>query len=253
MQRHRKYLGAAAVCAALLLSACGTSGGSDSSKDTTTTKPKTTTSTTTAEKTTTTAATNGDAEARAKTVDLTVSDFPDGWTATPTTADDSASPMDACDPSFADDSDQLAKFDTDTFVVGSFDQADGTQFGAETVIFTDADAASAAIAPFKDPTVVTCIDKALQKTLTNNGELKAEGSLADDSDLDLGTDDLAGLSGTYKLTAADGTTVNATVAMLVMTTGDVGTQITIVSLGDSLDASTLKAPIEKLATLQGKA
>ena len=37
-----------------------------------------------------------------------------------------------------------------------------------------------------------------------------------------------------------------TVAVLAMSTGDVGTMVTILSLGDSLDPSSLQVPIETL-------
>ena len=136
MHRTQRTLAAAAALSlALLVSACGTSGGSDAGgkddgKDTTTT-----------EATSTTASADDGAQARADSVDLEESDFPDGWTSSPASADDEDSPMKACDPSFSDEDAKLAKHSTDDFTTGSLDDADGSVFSAETVVFADADTA----------------------------------------------------------------------------------------------------------------
>ena len=251
----RTLMGAVAVSVALLVSACGASGGSeDASADqkTTTTKAEATTTTTTAaeETTTTEAAVDDDAQARADSVDLTTSDFPDGWTATAPSEDDQDSPLKDCDPSFSDDDAKLAKHSTDDFSLGSLDEADGTQFAAETVVFVDAGTADAAVEVLNDADVVACLDEALQELLATSTGLEIEGALEDDDIGEIGTDNQAGVSATYVLTADDGSTVNATVALLAMSTGDVGTMVTILSLGDSLDPTTLGGPIQALADLQ---
>lgn len=156
---HRTLLGAAAVSLLLVVSACGTSGGSD---DAGTDDPTTTaageadeTTTTAADDPTTTAADDDeadpDAQARADSVDLTLSDFPDGWEATPPTDPDAESPLNDCDPALGDRSTQLARHATDDFSSGSFDAGDGTQVTARTVVFEDEAAAEAAMAPFSDP------------------------------------------------------------------------------------------------------
>ncbi|MFN8017200.1 MAG: hypothetical protein U0P45_03660 [Acidimicrobiales bacterium] len=242
----RTALGAA-VAASLLLAACGTSGGEDA--ETTTTKAKTTTTT----KATTTTADTAAAQDRADSVDLTVSDFPDGWTSSPPEADTGDSPLDKCDESFANDSAVLASHKTDTFSVGSFDQLDGSQVSADTRVFETEDDAKAVVAPFNDTEVVACIDEALKSTFTASGGITAEGQLSDDDPGDLGTDDAEGLSTTYKLTADDGTTANATVAVLMMRTGDVATLVSIVSLGDNLSSSDVQPAIESLAKAQAAA
>lgn len=246
MHRTKRTLAATlALSLALLVAACGTSGGSDAGDD------DAGTTTTAAEAATTTTTADDEAQARAESVDLEESDFPDGWTSSPASADDEDSPMKACDPSFSDDDAKLAKFSTDDFSIGSLDDADGTIFSAETVVFTDADTADAAIEVFDDDDVIACIDDALKETL-GGGSLTVDGTLEED-DVDLGTDNSAGVSATYALTADDGSTVDATVAILAFNTGDVGTMVTILSLGDSLDPTTLRAPVETLAELQGEA
>jgi hypothetical protein len=245
--QHRKYLGAVAVCAALVLSACGASGGSDSSKDTTT-KPKGDTTTTKPEATTT-AASADDAKARAETVDLTVSDFPDGWSATPSSDDDSGGSLKDCVPSLADESKVLAKHTTDTFLLGSLDNNDGSQFSAKTGIFDSAADAAAVVTDFKDPTVVSCINTAIKTQFASGGQYTVDGSVAPVSDLDLGTDDIAGIGGDFTLTASDGTSVKASVADVMMSTGDVLTQATLLTVGTSLDSSTLNPTVQKLAEL----
>ncbi len=250
----RALAGGLAITVALIVSACGTSGGSDAAKEDSTTTEKTTATdavTTTDVVTTTEAAADG-AQARADSVDLTVSDFPDGWTSSPASPDDEDSPIKACDPSFSNDDAKLAKHSTDDFTVGSLDDADGTTFSAETVVFTDADTADGAVEVFNDADVVSCIDEALKKQLGDSTGLTVEGSLADD-DLDVGTDNSSGVSATYTMTASDGSTVNATVAVLTFSTGDIGTMVTILSLGDSLDPSSVQDPIQALAELQGEA
>lgn len=247
---HRTLVGALAVSVALLLAACGTSGGNDADKDDpTTTAAK---ATTTEATTTTEAEVDDEAQARADSVDLTVSDFPDGWEASPASPDDEDSPIKACDPSFSDEDTKLAKHATDDFTTGSLDDADGTNFAAETVVFDSPETADAAIEVFNDADVISCVDEALKTTLGEATGLTVEGTLEED-DLDVGTDNSAGVSASYVLTAEDGSTVNATVAVLAMSTGDVGTMVTILSLGDSLDPSSLQVPIETLASLQGEA
>ena len=83
-------------------------------------------------------------------------------------------------------------------------------FSAETVVFADADTADAAVAVFDDEDVVACLDEAVKATLGGQDGMTVEGALEDD-DVDLGTDNSAGVSATYQVTADDGSTVNATV------------------------------------------
>jgi len=241
---NRTLVGAVVVAATLLLAACGSSGGSDAGRDDTSGGKDATT--------TTEAQTEAEAQARADSVDLTVDDFPEGWTSAPASDEDEDSPLDQCDPTFSSDEGKVAKHSTDDFTIGSLDAGDGTQMSAQTVVFDDADTAAAAVAVFDDPDVVSCIDEALTSSLRESTGLTIEGKLEDD-DLKVDTDEAAGVSGTYVLTAEDGTTTNATVAVLAMSTGDVGTMVTILSLGDSLDFTTLRAPFDKLAELQGAA
>jgi hypothetical protein len=244
---QRPLAAAAALSLALLVSACGTSGGSDAGakddgKDTTTT-----------EATSTTTSADDGAQARADSVDLEESDFPDGWTASPASADDEDSPMKACDPSFSDEDAKLAKHSTDDFTTGSLDDADGSVFSAETVVFADAATADAAVAVFDDEDVVACLDAAVKDTLGGGQDgVTVDGALQDD-DVDLGTDNAAGVSATYQITADDGSSVNATVAILAFNTGDVGTMVTIVSLGDGLEPTAVRPPVQRLAELQGEA
>lgn len=246
MHRTQRTLAAAAALSlALLVSACGTSGGSDAGG-------KDDGPTTTEAKATTTTSADDAVQARADSVDLEESDFPDGWTASPASADDEDSPMKACDPSFSDDDAKLAKHSTDDFTTGSLDDADGSVFSAETVVFADADTADAAVAVFDDEDVVACLDEAVKATLGGQDGMTVEGALEDD-DVDLGTDNSAGVSATYQVTADDGSTVNATVAILAFNTGDVGTMVTIVSLGDSLEPTAVRPPVQRLAELQGEA
>ena len=244
---HRTLVAALAVSGVLFVSACGASGGSDASS--TTAKPADKTTTTKA--TTTTTEADADAQARADSVDITLSEFPDGWTAAPASTDDSDSPMKKCDPTFSDDSAKLAKHRTDEFSVGAAESLDLTQFSAETVVFEDADAADAAVEVFNDPEVISCLDSSLKDTLGSDGTT-IEGSLSED-DLDPGTDNSAGVSGTFTLTSTDGTTAKITVAILAMSTNDVGTMVTILTMDQGFDPTTLQDPITTLAKLQGEA
>lgn len=244
----RPALGALAVAATLALAACGTSGGNDAA-DTTTTKAKTTTT-----KATTTTADTAAAQERADSVDLTTSDFPDGWTSTPaSTTEDSAGGIDQCDPAWSDDSTTLAKHATDDFSVGSFDSLDGTKVSAVTRVYaTEADA-EAVIEPFSKSSTIDCISKGVKDSFEENGQITATGEMTEDDPGDLGTDDAQGVSGTYQLTATDGTKVNATVALLVMRTGDLATSMLIMSLGDNLDPTDLQGPVKAIAEAQAAA
>lgn len=250
---HWKIVTGAAVAAALLLSACGASGGSDDAdKKTTTTKAEAATTTTAADDdpTTTEASGDADAQARVDTVDLTVSDFADGWTAEPYVDDDEDSPLAACDPVFSDDT-PLAKHNTDNFTIGSLDEGDGAQVGAVTAALPTADEADAAVEAFNDDDTVSCISDALAGVFESGG-YTVDGSLADD-DIDVGTDNSAGVSGEFTLTNPDGDSATATIAVLAFSTGDLVTIVNIISIGESLDPTTLQAPITTLAGLQGEA
>ena len=255
LQHPRMVISSCAVAAALILAACGTSGGSDASaKDTTTTAAKASTTapkgtTTTGAKVTVPAA---KAQARADSVDLTVSDFPDGWTATPYSGDGQPSPIQECDPSFADDSTRVARHHTDDFVLGSLDSGDGSQFGAETVVFSSEQTATDTVTAFDDPKVVSCIDSKLKDALASQTGGTVSGTLGKE-EVDLGTDQGAGLSARYQIATPGGTTVDATVGLLATSTGDIGTLVSILSIGDNLDASTLKAPIDSLIAQQKSA
>ena len=256
LQPPRTVIGACAVAAALVLSACGTSGGSDASaKDTTTTAAKTSTTAPKASTTTTGAKVTvpaAKAQARADSVDLTVSDFPDGWTATPYSGDGQPSPIQECDPSFADDSTRVARHHTDDYVLGSLDSGDGSQFSAETIVFSSAQAATETVTAFDDPKVVSCVDSKLKDALTSQTGGTVSGTLGKEA-VDLGTDQSAGLSARYQIATPGGTTVSATVGLLATSTGDIGTLVSILSIGDNLDASTLKAPIDSLIAQQKSA
>ncbi|MGN6696014.1 MAG: hypothetical protein ACTHN0_17685 [Aquihabitans sp.] len=244
---HRILIGTVAASFALLISACGTSGGvSDGGKDDTTTTKAEATTTTEAEETTTTAA-EDDAEAqdRADSVDVSLSDFPDGWDAAEPDDPDAESPLNDCDPALGDRSSQLARHATDDFSIGTIEGGDGVQFTGRTVVFEDEAAAEAAVAPFSDPDVISCIDEKLKSAYTSGGEgITVEGTLAPE-DLDLGTDETIALSATYTVSADDGSSLDVNLGVLVMRTGDVATNVVIQAVDPDFDISTL--PIQQLA------
>ena len=246
----RPALGALAVAATLALAACGTSGGNDAADETTTTKAETTTT----KATTTTEDPKAAAQDRADSVDLTTSDFPDGWTSTPGSMEEEAKGgIDECDPAWSDDSATLAKHATDDFSVGSFDALDGTKVSAVTRVYDSEADAEAVMEPFSDPSTIDCISQGVQDSFEQSGEITADGKMTEDDPGDLGTDDAQGVSGTYKLTATDGTEVNATVALLVMRTGDLATSMLIMSLGDNLDPTDLQGPVKAISKAQAAA
>lgn len=240
---HRMILGAVAVSLALLAPACGTSGGSDGGKDEATTTTKAA-----EESTTTTEAEDdggdADAQARADSVDLELSDFPDGWEATPADDPDEESPLNECDPALGDRSAQLARHATDDFSIGSFDDGTGTQFTARTVVFEDEAAAEAAVAPFSDPDVISCIDETLKSAYTQSGtDVTVEGSL-EVGDAEFDVDETVALSATYTVSAPDGSSLDVNLGVLVLRTGDIATNVVVQSVDPDFDVATL--PIETL-------
>lgn len=250
---RRTVLGTLAIAGAVILSACGASGGSDAGKDAKDTTTAVKTTTTTKAPATTTTVVSAEAQARADSVDLTVSDFPDGWTASAPSPDDPNNPLKACDPTFRDDSTKLAKHSTDDFTLGSLDASDGTQFSAETVVFASEADADAAVEVFNDPKVISCLDAALKKTFEGAAAgVTVTGSLAD-AQVDLPTDNEAAVTAPYEISAPDGSKLTASVRILAMRTGDIATMVTILTVGDSLDPTTLKAPVTTLANLQAAA
>ena len=241
---HRLAFAAAALSLGLVTAACGTSSGSDGAP------AKTTTTKAADETTTTTEADDGGdgadaaAQARADSVDLTVSDFPDGWEASPSTDSDEESPLNECDPRLGDRSVQLARHSTDDFSIGSMDGGDGTQVTARTVVFEDEAAATDAVAPFSDPDVISCIDDALKSAFSSSGQdVTVEGTLGlGDAEFDV--DETVPLSATYTLTGADGSTLDMNFGVLVLRTGDIATNVIVQSVDPDFDVTTL--PIDTL-------
>lgn len=247
---HRT-LGAALVAAALLLSACSSSGGEEADDETTTTVAEEEATTTEAEEeaTTTEAEGDADAQARAEAVDLTVSDFPDGWEETE--ADDAEnSTLDQCSETFSDDSNELATFRDGDFGVGDLEAGDGTRLSVETKVFTSEDEASAEIAPFADPEVLACIDEAFKLEFAGtSGEVQIDGEFSADEYPATTADESVAASAEYAI-SGDGTTTNLVVAVLLLRTGDLATQVLIFSVGDSLDPADLEGPITRVEELQ---
>jgi len=249
-----RAIGAALVLAALLLASCSTSG-SDDAKDTTTTAADDTTTTAGDDEVTTTEADDGgdaDAQARAETVDLTVSDFPDGWEASE--ADDSESgALNDCSDTFSDDSNELAVFRDDNFDLGDLDAGDGSRMSVETKVFESEDAASAEIAPFADPDVLACIDEGLKSQFGGvSGDVQIDGEFTADDYPATTADEAIAASAQYAITA-DGTSTNLIVAVLLLRTGDLASQVLIFSVGDGLEFSDLEGPVTRVEELQAAA
>jgi len=244
---RRHGLGALVAVAVVLLAACGASGGSDAPED----SAAESTTTTAVDVTTTTDEPGADdaAQARADAVDLTVSDFPDGWSSSPPGDEDADSPISDCDPSFTDDGDELASHTTDDFTVGSLDAGDGANFSAETKVFVDEDAAVAALEPFSDPAVITCIDEALKQLFGESSGATVEGTLGE-NDIDVGADQSEGLNVRYTINASDGSTMEVVVALLVIRTGDLATMVTVTAVGDTFDGSEVEDAVAKIVQLQ---
>ncbi|MCU1372589.1 MAG: hypothetical protein JWO77_3783 [Ilumatobacteraceae bacterium] len=240
MRNPRILIGAVAVSLVLLTSACGSSSGSDGGKDDTTTTKADAATTTKADG----AGDDSEAQARADSVTLELSDFPDGWKATKASDSDDESPLSKCDPALSDRSAQLARHATDDFSIGSMSEGDGTTVAARTVVFEDEAAAEAAVAPFTDPEVVTCIDEALKSAYSESGEdVTVEGQLSpDDESFDV--DETVSLSATYTVSAPDGSTLDVNLGILVLRTGDVATNLLVQSVDPDFDVTTL--PVDKL-------
>jgi len=253
--RYRPSLTAVTIVAALLLSACGTSGGNDGAdKETTTTVASTDEATTT-----TTEAEpepepepegDADAQARAEAIDLTVSDFADGWRAEPATDDGQPSPLEGCDPSFSDDSDELATFTDDDFLTGDFDAGDGTSVAVETKVFTSEDDASAALAPFADPDVLACIDAAIIDQFGGNDTTTVEGEFGADEYLVTQADESVAASAEYVVTDESGEALPLSIGVLIIRTGDLATQVVVTSVGGNLDPTGFEGAITRIEELQ---
>lgn len=250
-RRATRSVLAVAIAGSLLLAACGSSGGDDAD-DTTTTEA----STETTEATDTTAADDegegdADAQARAEAIDLTVSDFPDGWEAVDVDdEEDAESPLDACDPSFSDDSTEVASFRDEDFTLGDVDAGDGTNVTVETKVFTSEDDASAAIAPFGDPEVLVCVDEILKEQFGGSDGNTIEGEFSADEYPATLVDESVSASADYLITATDGSTQRLLVAVLLLRTGDLASQVLILSVGESLDPADVQGAITRLEELQ---
>lgn len=247
--RSRRSALALVAAAALVLSACGASGGEEADEPTTTVAEETTT-TEADEATTTEAEVDDDAQARAEAIDLDESDFPEGWTASPSNDDGSPSPIDDCDPSFTDDTGELAVFTDDDFTIGDPSADDGSVVSIETKVFESDEVASEAMAPFADPDVLACIDAALKESYGDGAGNTVEGEFSDDEYPATTADETVAASAEYTITPDGGEAVPLIVAVLIVRTGDLATQVVIQSIGGNLVASDLQAPFERIEELQ---
>lgn len=249
----RVRLGALAAVAALALVGCGTSGGEDDADDTTTTAAAE------ADETTTTASddeadddepTDDDAQARAEIVTIGVEDFgEDGWSASPPS--DEESPISDCDPSFQDDSDELAEFTNDEFLYGDVDALAFIQMAVETKVFVDEAAAEAAIAPFSDEEVLSCIEDGLIEQLGSGGA-EVQGEFGPDTYDDALTDEAVAASGEFTV-SGDGETAELQLAVGLVRTGDVATQILIYGTSAELEEVGLGEIITRVEELTNEA
>lgn len=247
-RRTHRTVGAALVAATLLLTSCSSSGG-DEADDTTTTEAAETT-TTAADTTETTEAggeVDADAQARAESIDITLSDFPDGWESAPAEDSGDDGVLGQCDPATADDSDELAEYRTDQFTLGDLDTG-GTLVGFDTKVFTDDEAAIAAVAPLSDPEVLSCVGDGIAETFNAEGEFTAD-DVGDAFDVD----ETVAASGTYTVAGTDGEETQLNVGYLVMRTGDLATLASVISTDADFDITSLQPVFEQVATLQADA
>ena len=246
----RRAAGAALIAAVLLLSACGASGGDDADEPTTTAATEETTTTEAEETTTSEAEVDDDAQARAEAVDLEEADFPEGWTATPAQDDGAPSPTDDCDPSFTDDSGELATFTDDDFVTGDPSADDGSVVSVETKVFESEEVASEAMAPFTDEEVLACFDEVLKANFGADGGNMVEGEFRADEYPATTADETVAASAEYMVTTEAGETVPVVIAVLIIRTGDLATQVVVQSYGGNLVATELQAPFARIEELQ---
>jgi hypothetical protein len=243
---HRPLLGALAVSVTLLAAACGASGGSDDAgkQDPTTTTAKATT-------TTTETAPDDDAQARAESIDLSVSDFPDGFTATPASDEEGPSGIDQCTDEASDD-DVTGEYATDDFTAGDLDAGDGVQVSVKTKVFTDEAAAEAALEPFSDPDVVSCLDDLFKQQFESNGST-VDGSIAIEDYGDTTADQAGLVGGRLTVTTSDGQEVPLTVAVVTLRTGDVATALMATGVGPSIDSVDISGVATRIEELQADA
>ncbi len=242
---HRSLLGALAVSVALLTAACGTSSGSDDAgkDDPTTTEAKATTTTTEAE--------GDDAQARAESIDLTESDFPDGFTASPASEDDEPGAIEQCTGKSVDD-DVAGEYTTDDFTAGDLNADDGVQVSIKTKVFTDEAAAEAALEPFSDEEVISCIDGLFKEQFSGTTNT-VEGSISIQDYGDTAADQAELVGGRFTVTTADGQEVPLSLAVVVWRTGDVATQLVATGVGPSIDDIDLADVGTRIEELQADA
>lgn len=243
-RRSHRTLGAALVAATLLLGACSSSGG-DEADDTTTTAADEATTTTTDSTETTEAPDEGDADAqaRAESIDLSVSDFPDGWEASPNEDDGEPGALEQCDDATADDSDELAQYQTDDFTLGDLSSG-GTLVSFDTKVFVDEEAATAALEPITDEDVLACLSAQVEDAFGLTGEMTP-----DDVEGQFDVDEAVAASGQF--TGDDGSVLNS--GILVLRTGDIATAVLVVSTDAEFDASAISDPVDQVAALQAEA
>ena len=163
---------------------------------------------------------------------------------------DAPSPTDDCDPSFTDDSGELATFTDDDFSTGDPSADDGSIVSIETKVFESEDVASEAMAPFADDAVLACIDEALKANYGAGGGNMVEGQFQADEYPATTADETVAASAEYMVTTEAGETVPVIVAVLIIRTGDLATQVVVQSLGGNLVATDLQTAFERIEELQ---
>jgi hypothetical protein len=240
VRRSSRWLVAWIAVATLLVGACGTSGKKTASttkpaKPATTERPTTTVSATTSteastepdsESTTTKPASPGD-EARAKAANIVASDFPAGWSATPSTPTGGGQLFQTCAPEVKLEEETLARGDSPAFDRNL--QTAETRAASTARLFSSEDVATTVVGKFADTAFVACIEKSIKSSALKPGT--ATGSLSTERISGLG-DEASGVGGAFTgVDAGTGKQAQLGISIVAVRTGNLVTILTGASAG----------------------
>jgi hypothetical protein len=249
-----KYRFAAlAVALSLGLVACGTTGDDDESggEKTTTTEATTESSETTGstESTTTTTEVEVDdeAQARAETIDIDISDFPADWEASPHQESDEENLVTKC-TEFDLDELSLGVYDTEDFSTGDLSSNDGQSIEIGTRVFEDETTASQISDAIASDDFVACANDEIASSFGDSVDGEVQGV-----DFENIGDQTEGFSGQITVTDTDGTEVTLQLAFVAIRTGDLITGVSATGVTQPLDTDVLDDLGVRIVELQAEA
>jgi hypothetical protein len=226
-----------------LLAGCGTTGDGEADEKTTTTAAKTTT-TAPSSSTTTAPEPDGESQARAEAIDVSLDELPAGWDSVPHEPDEQNLITECSD--FDVDALALATHFTEDFTLGDLEANNGQTVSVGTRVFEDESTATDIMDALTQDDFISCANEQVKASIggTVEGEIAAR-------ELSTSADQTEGFSGPLTVTSTStGKTVDLFVAFVAIRTGDLITGMSGFAIGQDLDGQVIDDLVDRIVALQ---